>query len=189
MRELLSSRTTDLVFYYNFLTSQLFTLFKPNRLFVDSVQYQCEPIQQINYFDEFGLRVGLQRLYLESNENFKKRILDVYQNPPAINVEGLKKTLRRELDIWRAFGATPDSFYLGATPEILEISDIELDEKYFSKDGIPTQDFRDFVEYLNKQYPSNYGYAKWGEAYWDPAGKRMEGYSSIPKTFDSATAE
>ena len=189
MRELLSSRTTDLVFYYNFLTSQLFTLFKPNRLFVDSVQYECEPVQQINYFDEFGLRVGLQRLYLESNENFKKRILDVYQNPPAINIEGLKKTLRRELDIWRAFGATPDSFYLGATPEILEISDIELDEKYFSKDGIPTQDFRDFVEYLNKQYPSNYGYAKWGEAYWDPAGKRMEGYSSIPKTFDSATAE
>lgn len=189
MRELLEHRVTDFVFYYNFLTAQLFTLFKPDDLKVDGVSYSCDPIQQINSFDEFGLRVGIQRLYLESNSNFKKRILDVYQNPPAINAENLKRTLRRELDIWRAYGSTPDSFYLGATPEVLEISDIERDERYFNKEGVPTEDFRDFVEYLNKQYPSNFGYIKWGESYWDPAGKRREGFSSIPQISDSATPE
>ena len=189
MRELLNHRVTDHVFYYNFLTGQLFTLYKPKHLKVDDVEYQCEPVQQLNYFDDFGLKVGLKRLYLENNENFKKRILDVYRNPPSINAEGLKKTLRRELDIWRVYSSTPDSSYLGATPEVLEISDIEKDEKYFSKDGIPTKDFYDFVDYLNKQYPSNLGYAKWDQSYWDPAGKRKEGYSSIPQIADSATSE
>ena len=43
---------------------------------------------------------------------FEPKILDVYKNPPAINAEGLKLTLRRELDIWRAVGATPESTYL-----------------------------------------------------------------------------
>ena len=189
MRELLQQRVTDYVFYYNFLTTQLFTLFRPNRLVIDGTLYQCEPVQQINYFDEFGLKVGLQRLYLETNNNFKKRILDVYQNPPAINLEGLKKTLRRELDIWRVFGSTPDSLYFGATPEILEISDIEKNQKYFNQEGIPTEDFKDFVEYLNKKYPSNFGYIKWGQAYWDPAGTRREGFASLPQITDSATTE
>ena len=34
-------------------------------------------------------------------------------------MEAFKRTLRRELDLWRAYGATPDSNYLGATPDIL----------------------------------------------------------------------
>jgi hypothetical protein len=189
MRELLEHKPTDFVFYYNFLTAQLFTLLKPIQLKVDDVMHKSETVQNINSFDEFGLKVGLQRLYLESNSNFKLRILDVYKNPPAINADSLKKTLRRELDIWRAFGSTPNSSYIGATPEILEISDIEKDDRYFSKDGIATKDFMDFVEYLNRQYPSNFGYVKWGEAYWDPAGKRMEGFSQIPQITDSATPE
>lgn len=189
MRELLEHKSTDFVFYYNFLTAQLFTLLKSNQLKVDGIIYKSETVQNINSFDEFGLRVGLQRLNLESNSNFRLRILDVYQNPPAINADSLKKTLRRELDIWRAFGSTPNSSYVGATPEILEISDIEKDDRYFSKDGIPTKDFMDFVEYLNRQYPSNLGYIKWGEAYWDPAGKRMEGFSQVPQITDSATPD
>jgi hypothetical protein len=188
MRELLEHRQTDYVFYYNFVTGQIFTLIDLNQLKVDNVLFDPEVVQNINSFDEFGLRVGLQRLYLESNENFKNRILDVYQNPPAINADGLKKTLRRELDIWRAYSSTPDSDYVGATPELLEISDIELDTRYFSKDGVPTGDFRDFVEYLNKQYPSNFGYIQWNESYWDPAGSRREGFSSIPQITDSATS-
>lgn len=189
MRELLEHRDTDWVFYYNFLTSQLYTLRKINNLNVDDIEYKSDVVQNLNSFDEFGLKVGLQRLYLESNANFRLRILDVYQNPPAINAENFKKTLRRELDIWRAFNSTPDSNYVGATPEILEISDIEKDSKYFSNDQIPTQEFRDFVEYINSRYPSNLGYIKWGESYWDPAGKRVEGFSQIPQITDSATSD
>jgi hypothetical protein len=189
MRELLETRATDYVFYYNFSTLELYTLRKFVNLKVDNTLVDQIVIQSLNSFDEFGVRVGLQRLYLESNLNFSKRILDVYRNPPAINAEGLKLTLRRELDIWRAVGATPESTYLGATPEILEISDLEAMSKYFSKDGIPTKEFFDFVEYINVKYPTNYGYIKWGEAYWDYAGKFQEGISSIPTILDSATPQ
>jgi hypothetical protein len=187
MKELLETRTTDYVFYYNFTTLELFTIRKFINLKVDNTSVDQITVQTFNSFDEFGVRVGLQRLYLESNLNFSKRILDVYKNPPAINAEGLKLTLRRELDIWRAVGATPESTYLGATPEIIEISDLETMSKYFSKDGIPTKEFFDFVEYINVKYPTNYGYIKWGEAYWDYAGKYQEGISSIPTILDSAT--
>jgi hypothetical protein len=189
MRDLLETRTTDYAFYYNFTTLELFTLREFVNLKVDNTLVDQISVQNFNSFDEFGVKVGLQRLYLESNSNFTKRILDVYKNPPAINAEGLKLTLRRELDIWRAFGATPESTYLGATPEIIEISDFETMSRYFSKEGIPTKDFFDFVEYLNVKYPTNYGYIKWGESYWDYAGRLQEGISSIPNITDSATPE
>lgn len=187
MKELLEHRTTDYVFFYNFTTGQLFTLRKFNALLVDNVIQKLIPTQVLNSFDEFGLRVGLQRLYLESNDSFAKRILDVSKNPPAINEEGLKLTLRRELDIWRAFGATPDSNYQGATPEIIEIFDMNTMSKYFSKQGIPTKSFYDFVDYININYPTNLGYIQWGEAYWDYAGQKSEGVSCIPQITDAAT--
>lgn len=189
MKELLEHRVTDYVFYYNYLTRELYTLREFVSLKVDDVEQSSILVQTINSFDEFGLRVGLQRLYLEPNDMFAKRILDVAQNPPSINEEGLKLTLRRELDIWRALGATPDSSYVGATPEIIELEDMQTMSEYFSKDGIPTKSFYDFVEYINVNYPSNFGYIKWGEAYWDYAGKKSEGVSSLPQITDAATPE
>ncbi len=187
MKELLEHRITDNVFFYNFTTGSLYTVKQFRDLYVDTVEQKPMLIQTLNSFDEFGLKVGLQRLYLESNTNFAKRILDVGKNPPSINEQGLKLTLRRELDIWKAVGATPNSDYQGATPEIIEISDMNTMSKYFSKEGIPTNEFYNFVDYINNNYPSNLGYIKWGEAYWDYAGRRGEGVSSIPQITDSAT--
>jgi len=187
IKDLLDHRTTDYVFYYNFISGELITIKEFKNLYIDNTLVNPVTTQMFNSFDEFGLRVGLQRLYLESNSNFAKRILDVNQNPPAINSNNFKLTLRRELDIWRAFGATPNSDYLGATPEVLEISDLESIAKYFTKEGIPTDNFINFVQYLNTQYPSNYGYIKWGESYWDYAGAKQEGVSSLPTILDAAT--
>jgi hypothetical protein len=189
MKELLEHRATDYVFFYNFTTNELYTVKNFAKLLVDNADFDSIPVQTLNSFDEFGLRVGLQRLYLETNTNFAKRILDVGQNPPSINEEGLKLTLRRELDIWRAVGATPDSAYQGATPELIEISDMMTMSEFFSKEGVPTKQFYDFVEYINENYPTNLGYIKWGEAYWDYAGRKAEGVSSIPQIADSATPE
>lgn len=183
--ELLSYRANDYVFYYNYLTSELYTLKDYNTLYVDTQKVNQIPVQNFNAFDEFGLRVGLQRLYLESNSNFKKRILDVYVNPPTINAEGLKRTLRRELDIWRAYGATPNSNYAGATPEILEMSDLLKDPNYFDEEGNPKREFYNLVEDLNKRYPSNFGYIKWDQAYWDYAGLNQEGVTRIPQISDA----
>ena len=183
--DLVASKLIDNVFFYNFLTFQLYTLKNYTTLYTDKTSIEQIPIQNFNIFDEFGLRVGLQRLYLESNQNFKNRILDVYINPPDISASGLKRTLRRELDIWRAYDATPDSQYQGATPEIFEISDILNSAVYFNEEGNPKKEFFDLVEDLNKRFPSNYGYIKWGEAYWDYAGIRAEGVSRIPQYTDA----
>jgi hypothetical protein len=78
--------------------------------------------------------VGLNRLYLESNSSFKFRILDVFKNPISSNISGFKKTLRRELDLWTAFGATPDHNAEYATPTILEMTDIESSLEFFYAD-------------------------------------------------------
>jgi hypothetical protein len=182
--ELMDGRSTDYSFYYSPIDRQLFTLRKFSNLFINNTSYTQEAINIFNDFDEFGARVSLPRLYLESNSNYKKRILDVTQNMPGVSNEALKRTLRRELDIWRAYGATPDSNYPGATPEILEISDIENSTPYFTDAGQPTDRFRQLVEDLNFKYPSNIGYVKWDEGVWDYAGANGEGVSRIPAVYD-----
>lgn len=183
--DLLNIGFNDYAFFYDFVTQELFTIRPFTTLLIDSVSHNQIEVQNYNTFDELGLKVGLQRLKGESNLNYKKRILDVYQNPPSVSIDGLKRTLRRELDIWRAYGATPDSNYLGATPEVVEISNLEkYGDLYFDLEGNPKKSFFDFVEKMNVRFPSNLGYAKWGEAYWDYAGEKQEGVSSIPQTAD-----
>jgi len=188
--DLFQTSFNEYVFYYDFVAQRLITIRPFITLEVDGDSVEQIPFQNFNSFDELGLRVGLQRLYLENNLNFKKRILDVYLNPPSVDVEGLKRTLRRELDIWRAFGSTPDSNYVGATPEIIEISEIaQASPRYSDFNNNPTQDFRNFVEDINTRFPSNIGYAKWGETYWDYAGSKQEGVSSISQIADAATVD
>jgi hypothetical protein len=185
--ELLRGKTTDYAFYYNPIDRTLFTLRNFGSISVNQTSYSQEPINVFNQFDEFGARLALPRLYLESNSNYKKRILDVTQNIGGVSLEAFKRTLRRELDIWRAYGTTPDSNYLGATPEVLDIYDIENSTPYFSESGLPQREFINFVEDLNKKYPSNWGYVRWNEGVWDYAGKNGEGVSRISAAYDVAT--
>ncbi len=182
--DLIKSNPTDYSFYYDFLSRTLYSLRTFDKLMVDQNVVDQIVGQIYNSFDEFGLRVGLTRLYLESNSNFKKRILDVYLNPPSVSKLGLQRTLRRELDMWRAYGATPDSNYIGATPEIIEISDLQKTTPYFDTDGNPLPRMFSFVEEMNNRFAVNVGYGKWRESYWDYAGKKQEGVSSIPQTTD-----
>lgn len=182
--DLKNLRQTDYAYYYNKVSKALYTLRKFENLYINEIKYEQTAINVFNDFDEFGVRVGLPRLYLESNDSFKKRILDVTSNIPGTYLEGFKRTLRRELDIWRAYGATPDSDYAGATPEVLEISDIESTTPYFTASGKPEKLFKDFVSSLNKKYPSNYGYVRWDEGIWDYAGLLGEGVSRIPAVYD-----
>lgn len=183
--DLLDGRSTDYTFYYNPIDKQFITLRKYNNLIINNILYEQEPLNIFNDFDEFGVRVGLPRLNLESNSNYKKRILDVTANLPAPSLEGFKRTVRRELDLWRAYGATPDSNYLGATPEVLEISDIETTTPYFTESGKPEPTFRRFVDFINSKYPSNIGFARWNEAVWDYAGRKGEGVARVPAIYDT----
>lgn len=54
-----------------------------------------------NSFDEFGLLLGLKRLYGERNAEFKERILDVFRYPANSTRLGLYHAVARELGLIR----------------------------------------------------------------------------------------
>lgn len=180
-----NSRPTDYVYYYNPIDRQVLTLRLFNQLKINNTTVEQEPVNVFNDFDEFGARVGLPRLYLESNENYKKRILDVSINQPSSSIEGFKKTVRRELDLWRAYGSTPDSNYVGATPIVLEISDIENSTPFFDANNVPQKAFKTFVDNINERFPSNLGYVKWQETVWDYGGLESEGLGRLTAQYDT----
>lgn len=182
------SKITDHVYYYNAIDKQILTMRDYASLFINGSPYEQYAVNIFNDFDEFGAKVGLQRLYKETNSRYKKRILDVSQNVPAIYADGLKRTLRRELDIWNAYGLDVNSDSTQAFPFIYEISDLEKTTPYFSPSGKPEKIFKDLVEDLNSRYPSNIGYVRWGEGNWDYSGLDGEGVSRIPAIYDVGTS-
>jgi hypothetical protein len=179
------SKPTDDVFYHNPLNREILTVKQYPVLSIKSentgvlTSLSQTPILKYNWFDEMGARVGLFRLHLESNASYKERILDVFKNPNGADIESFKKVLRRELNLWKAFGVEPSSSYVGATPEIMEISDIEYSTPYFTADGNPTDLFKKLVEDLNVRYPTNWGYFRFGDSIWDYAGEDNEGVNRI----------
>lgn len=52
-----------------------------------------------NSMDEFGLLVGVKRLYLEKNREYKERILDAFRYPANTSDEGLTNGIARELNM------------------------------------------------------------------------------------------
>lgn len=192
MNEFHETLITSDCYFLNSDTSDLFTNKKYGTLLINGVQYVQEPYHIWNSVDDIGLSVDLLRIqsatpggYLEDNDSFRKRILDVYQNKPGVSEEAFKKTLRREFNLWKYSGATPDSTYLGATPEVLEISDFEKDTTYFGLDGIPTQKFKDLVDELAEKYPLTWGFFKYQNAFWDPDGIAHQGFKTLPRQLDA----
>lgn len=184
INDFFSCRATDYVFYYNVLDRQVLTLRNFADLYINNQKIELEPINIFNDFDEFGVRVGLPRLYLESNDNYRKRILDVAANPSSSSLEGFKRTLRRELDLWRAYGSTPDSSFVGATPIVYEISDLEFSTPYVDDFGNPKKEFKTFVTELNEKYPFSIGYVNWDEIVWDTGGLEEEGLGRLNARYD-----
>lgn len=184
-KDFLRASNSEYVFYHNPLNREILTfkqfttLYTKNESTGTETILQQNPVQIFNWLDEYGARVGLPRLYLENNSSYKKRILDVFKNRSGIDSDSLKKTLRRELNLWKTFGATPDSDYLGATPEILEMSDIVYATPYFTADKNPTELFKKLVEDLNIKYPTNWGYFPLDDAIWDYAGDNNEGVGRL----------
>ena len=185
-------RVEDYVYYHEPNDRVILTLRPFNQIKINELVKTQTEVLVFNMFDEFGSRVGLPRLKMEGNENYKTRILDVYKNLPGPDIDSFKKTVRRELDLWRAIGSTPNSDSLGATPVVLEMQDLEELNKYFEDNNNPTKTFIDFVEKINIEYPTNWGFVPWSEMIWDYAGKFDEGVKKVPFSYDknpiSATA-
>ncbi len=145
-----------------------------------------QQLQQIwNAIDELGLLVDLPRISGESNLSYQARIKDVFVNPLGAGVDSFKLALRREFNMWSLYGSTPDSNFLGATPDVLEISDIEVDPDYVYSNQLPTQKFFKLVDTLAMNYPATWGYFKWDNMLWDMGGTDYSGFTTLPKQYDA----
>ena len=127
-----------------------------------------------NAFDEFGLLLGIERLFGERNAKFKQRILDVFRKPGNSTKQGLTNALSRELGI-----------------EAKEVKINEFANKAFrgsllSEDGTPTQKLLNYVERVNKIFGFTWDNMTWGEAYWRSIEETQMGLEYLPHVWDAA---
>lgn len=188
-RELYESLDDEDVFFWDENTKTIYCSRLYDSLQINGTIYSQAPHQIWNWIDELGLSVDLVRLRLEDNDSYRHRIIDVYQNRPGVGIEEFKNALRRELNLWKyeTPSATPSSDYHGATPTILEISDIEKDPKYMDLDKIPTDALTKLIDDLSKNYPTTWGRFRWDKAIWDIGGTDGAGYKSLANRYDATS--
>jgi hypothetical protein len=185
--EFYESYVTEDVFFHNTISGEIYCNKKYDILYINGVEYPQISHQLWSPLDDIGATVDLFRLQQEDNHSFKKRILDVFINKPGVSIKGFKNALRRELNLWKYSGATPatpDSYFVGATPEILEIKDLENDLEYFVN-KIPTQKFLTLAEELATKYPLLWGYLQLEKSLWDPDGVNHTDFGVIPRQLDA----
>lgn len=129
-----------------------------------------------NAFDEFGLLLGIERLFGERNEAFKRRILDVFQKPGNSTKTGLTNALSRELGL-----------------EEEEVVINEFANKAFrgsllnELDGSPTTKLLNYVDRINKVFGFTWDNMTWGEAYWRSIEESQMGLEYLPHVWDAST--
>ncbi len=87
------------------------------------------PHQVWNAFDEFGLLLGVNRLYLESNKDFRERIKDVFRYPANSGDLGLTHALGRELGMIKRLVWKDDTKNLYLKGNNLDARTLRLDGK------------------------------------------------------------
>lgn len=128
-----------------------------------------------NAFDEFGLILGLDRLFGERNEAYKKRLLDVFRNPGNSTKSGLKNALAREL------GLSTDSIMVN------EFANPAFRENLLNSDGSPSKKLSKYVEQVNKILGFAWDNMSWGEAYWHSIEEKNIGLEYLPHVWDATT--
>lgn len=128
-----------------------------------------------NAFDEFGLILGIDRLFGERNAAFKERILDVFRKPANSTKQGLQNAISRELGV-----------------EDSEVNLNEFADKAFRKsllnlDGSPTSKLTNYVNRINKVLGFTWDNMSWGEAYWRSIEEDQMGLEYIPHVWNPST--
>jgi hypothetical protein len=92
-----------------------------------------------NTFDEFGMLLGVKRLHLEKNADFKERILDVFRYPSGTHDIGLTNGIARELGLVQRkdkFGKkliweddTKDFYLKNTSGKVIDIRTLRVDNK------------------------------------------------------------
>jgi len=127
-----------------------------------------------NAFDEFGLLLGLERLYGERNAEFKERILDVFRNPGNSTKQGLINAISRDL------GISQDQV------KINELSNPAFRGSLLREDGSPSERLLSYVDRINKLLGFTWDHMSWGEAYWRSIEEKNLGLEYLPHVWDAS---
>lgn len=122
-----------------------------------------------NAFDEFGLLIGLPRLPLERNAEYKARLKDVFRHPPGAHHAGLQASAAREL------GLEPHVIGLRPMADLLQHRGL-LDEE-----GAPTPELRYALDTIKRATPMTWDQATWGQSYWDIIEPGQLGLYYLPR--------
>lgn len=125
-----------------------------------------------NAFDEFGLLLGINRLYGERNNNFKARILDVFINPGGANKQGIINGLSREL------GITSDQIIINT------LADPAFKNTLLNSDGSASKKLIQYAQTINKVLGFTWDNMSWGEAYWKSISEENIGFDYLPHVWD-----
>lgn len=107
-----------------------------------------------NVFDEFGLLLGLRRLYKENNLFFKQRILDVFINPGNSSRSGIANGIERELNLEHG-------------QVIIEnLDNVEEDDSLTLPDGTPTRKLMKYAKKVNETLKYSWNELNLDKAYW-----------------------
>ena len=125
-----------------------------------------------NAFDEFGLLLGLSRLPRERNQDFKKRILDVFENPGGSTSKGVQNGLARELGIPKEH------------VEVIPFQDKAFDGELLNSDGTPTDKMIQYARQINSQLKFTWDSLNLGESYWFSLEQENLGIEFLPHIWD-----
>lgn len=128
-----------------------------------------------NSFDEFGLLLGIERLYGERNAEFKERILDVFRRPGNSTKEGLVNALSRELGIE------------DKNIKVEEFANLAFRESLLNADGSPSKKLLSYVDQVNRVLGFTWDNMSWGEAYWRSIEENNLGLEYLPHVWDAST--
>lgn len=127
-----------------------------------------------NAFDEFGLLLGVERLFSERNESFKERILDVFRKPANSTQEGMINALSRDLGLENT------------EIKINEFANKAFRDSLLDKNGAPTRKFIKYVDQVNKILGFTWDNMTWGEAYWRSIEESNIGLEYLPHVWDAS---
>lgn len=133
-----------------------------------------------NAFDEMGMLVTLDRIRGEKNKAYKKRILDVYENPGNSTYAGLINAISREIGI-DASGV--------AVYRLSDLADPDASGNILNEDGnaIGTK----LVTYTDEVYSHNpifWGNLVSDEGIWDAIDEDYSGLSYLPHLWDPSAS-
>lgn len=127
-----------------------------------------------NPFDEFGMLLGVERLYKERNAAFKERILDVFRKPANATKEGLKNSIARGLGL-----------------DVEDVQVLDFQEKAFRGElfddkGRPTRKMRAYAKRIREEMRMTWDDMEFGKAMWQSLENKKLGLKVLPRLWDGA---